>query len=96
MEHFVYLIRPARHDLIESMTADEAAIMDHHFQYLKGLAAEGKLLLAGPCLDAAFGVVILVTSSEEEARVMMANDPAVNGGVMSAELHPFKVSILNL
>lgn len=94
MNHFVYLIRPVRPDFLQSATAEEEVTMDRHFQYLKGLAAEGRLMLAGPCLDAAFGIVILVTESEDEARTMMENDPAVLGGVMVSELHPFKVSIL--
>ena len=73
--------------------------MDEHFAYLQGLRADGRLVLAGPCMDGAFGIVILRTSSPddglglEEARVMMAMDPAVSAGVMQAELHPFKISL---
>ncbi|MGZ4135865.1 MAG: YciI family protein, partial [Tumebacillaceae bacterium] len=65
-----------------------------HFGYLQGLLKEGKLILAGPCLDRVMGITIFKADSEEEARAIMNNDPAVVKGVMSAELHPYRVSLL--
>ncbi|HEX8230402.1 MAG TPA: YciI family protein [Chloroflexia bacterium] len=53
-----------------------------------------KVVMAGPCLDAAFGIVIYEADSEEEARGIMENDPLVVAGVMSAEMHEFRVSLL--
>jgi uncharacterized protein YciI len=69
-------------------------IMNQHFGYLQNLIQEGKLLLAGPSLDRQFGVAILTVDSEELAREIMENDPAVKFGVMTAELHPFRVAML--
>lgn len=51
MEEFVYLIKPIRANFIETMTDEESTIMEKHFNYLQGLLAEEKLILAGPCLD---------------------------------------------
>ena len=68
--------------------------MDRHFGYLKKLTDEKTVILAGPCLDAAFGVMIFESESEETARQIMENDPAIKERLMTAELHPFKVSLM--
>lgn len=68
--------------------------MGEHFAYLKELLAKGQLLMAGPCEDAAFGIVIFEADSAEAAEAIMRNDPAVAKGVMIAELHRFRVSLL--
>ncbi len=93
-QSFVYLIRPIRPGFAEGMTPPEEAVMDEHFAHLKRLLAEGRLVLAGPCLDTAFGIVILEAGSEAEAAELMSSDPAVRGGVMAAELHGFRVSLI--
>jgi uncharacterized protein YciI len=89
---YTYLIRP-RTGFIESMTAEEAGTMDRHFAYLQDLQAENKLVLAGPCLDGAFGVVILRAPTAESASEVTTNDPAVRAGIMQAELRRFRVSL---
>ncbi|MFB5192472.1 YciI family protein [Alicyclobacillus fastidiosus] len=94
MEEFVYLIRPTRENFIESMTQKEKEIMDNHFEYLAGLLSEKKLILAGPCLDGAFGIVVIQAESMETARNIMKNDPSIHEGIMSSELHPYRVSLL--
>lgn len=94
MNEYVYLIRATRPGFAEGSTPEEDAAMSAHFQYLKGLLAEGTLILAGPCLDTAFGVVIFRAQSLEDARRIMESDPSVMSGVMGAELHEFRVSLL--
>ncbi len=90
---FVYLLRPVRPGFVETMTPREEAVVEEHFAHLERLLAEGRLILAGPCLDGAFGVVILEATSEGEATTLMRADPAVREGVMTAELHAFRVSL---
>lgn len=76
--------------------APEAArILEAHYAYLKHKLDSGELLLAGPCTDYAFGITIFRAGSEEAAQEFIANDPAVLGGVMTAELHPFRVSLFD-
>jgi uncharacterized protein YciI len=41
-----------------------------------------------------FGIVIIDVSSEEEAKNIMENDPAVKEGVMTAELFPYRVALI--
>jgi uncharacterized protein YciI len=94
MPDFIYLIRPQRHEFFKSPTPQEDIAMDAHFEYLKQATADGVVLLAGPCLDETFGVVVLRVESEADARAFMLNDPSVKGDVMIAELHPMKVSLI--
>jgi uncharacterized protein len=94
VEEFVYVIRPKRENFIETMTEEENKIMGTHFQYLKELLAEDKLILAGPCLDGAMGICVFRSESWEAAQMIMENDPAVVNGVMDCELHRYRVSLM--
>jgi uncharacterized protein len=94
MAEFIYLIHPLRHEFFESPTQQEEMAMDEHYLYLKKALIEGSVLLAGPCLDETFGVVVLSVESETAAREFMLNDPAVKSNVMMAELHPMKISLM--
>ena len=69
-----------------------------HFSYLKGLTERGTAILLGrtqETLEEAIGIVIFKASSEEEARHLMEEDPAVKNGVMSAEVYRFKIALFN-
>jgi uncharacterized protein YciI len=68
--------------------------MNAHFEYLKKATAEDVVLLAGPCLDETFGIVVFRAENEESARAFMMNDPSVENNVMMAELHPLRISIM--
>ena len=61
---YLYRIRPTRFGMLtDGPTEREAKIVDEHFAYLKGLVAEGTVLLAGRTLnmdERTFGVVIFV------------------------------------
>ena len=61
----------------EDMTDRERKIMDDHFAYLQKLTRQKKVVLAGPCFGFHFGLVILQTESEEEAKEIMDNEPSV-------------------
>lgn len=88
------IIKKPRKNFIETMTAEESEIMSAHFLYLKQKLSEGKLILAGPVTNGDFGVSILEVESEEEARDIMNNDPAVIAGIMNPTLYPYRVSLL--
>jgi len=64
-----------------------------HFVHLQQACSSGTVRLAGPATDGAFGIVIFEAEDETAARSFMADDPAVRAGVMTAELHPFRVSL---
>ena len=91
---FAYVVKLARPGAFENMTPKEEAVVDEHFEYLKSGLAEKRVILAGPCLDGAFGIVIFRAHSAKDAEKFMKNDPAVKQGVMTGELHSFRVSIM--
>jgi uncharacterized protein len=94
MKEYIYLIHPLRHEFFDNPTPHEELMMDAHFEYLKQATLEGKVVLAGPCLDETFGVVVLRAENDDMAREFMLNDPSVKNNVMMAELHPMKISLL--
>jgi len=89
---FVIRLKPVRPDA--SATEEDKAKITQHFEYLKNLLAEGKLLLAGLALDDYSGIVVVETQTRLEAEKLMVMDPAVRAGVFLAELHPFRVALL--
>lgn len=94
MPEYIYLIHPYRQELAFQPRPDEEIILSEHLTYLQRAAAEGILVLAGPSLDGIFGLVIFRADTEQAAEQFMFNDPAVKGGLMVAELHPFRVSMI--
>lgn len=93
MPEYVYLIHPLREGFFEASTPREDQAMEAHYQYLKKATEAGTVLLAGPCLDDTFGLIIFRVENEESARQFMFNDPAVQQNVMMAELHPLRISL---
>ena len=93
MPDYIYLTHPFRDGFFEKPTPEENAIMEEHFEYLKLASQAGTVVLAGPCLDDTFGIVILHAENEGMAHTFMFNDPAVKQNVMMAELHPLRISL---
>jgi uncharacterized protein len=97
MPQFLYKIEPVRLAMLtDGPTEREAQIVGEHFAYLNRLTEEGTVLTAGRTLNVdqdAFGIVVLVASTSAEAAAIMNNDPAVNHGVMHAELFPYRVAL---
>ena len=95
---FIYVLRPIPALLDQkNWTEKEEKITARHFANLQALLKEGKLILAGKTggLDEkTFGIVILETSSEEEAISIMNRDPAISEGIMRGELFPYRVALL--
>ena len=88
------IIKKPREYFIETMTEEEAEIMSKHFLYLKQKLREGKLIIAGPVKSGDFGLSIVETETEEEAREIINNDPAVSSGIMTPTMYPYRVSLL--
>ncbi len=93
MPDYLYLIHPLRDGFFEAPTPEEDAVMEEHYRYLENGIRLGSVLLAGPCLDETFGLVILRLEDEAAARAFMYADPSVKGNVMMAELHPLRISL---
>jgi len=93
MKEYIYIIHPLRHGFFDDPTPEENVIMDRHFAYLHQAAQAGTVLLAGPCLDDTFGLVVFRAEDDAAANAFMFNDPSVKADVMMAELHPMRLSV---
>ena len=97
-QQFIYrlkLTRPAL--LVDGPTPEEAAALAAHGQHLSRLASESVVLLAGRTqVDTpdAYGIVLFRAACLQDAEAIMASDPAVSSGVMSAELHPYAIAMI--
>ncbi|MFL6159916.1 MAG: YciI family protein [Marmoricola sp.] len=95
MSEWIYFIHPPRERFVETITADEAAIMHTHADHLAGLLDQGVLILAGPTFgDVNTGVAVLEADDEDAARAVMMSDPAITSGLMTPELRPMRVAFL--
>jgi len=99
MCEYLYKIHPTRSGMLsEGPTPEEAAILSQHFDYLSRLVDQAVVVLAGRTLttdDRSFGIVIFRAGSDEDARHVAENDPAVKAGVMRAELYPYRIALIS-
>lgn len=93
MQTWVYVVRLTREGAFAAPTETESSTIDRHFERLQEAFEIGMVHLAGPTLDGEFGLVVFDAEDEEAARRFTTEDPAVQAGVMSAELHPFRMSL---
>lgn len=98
MAQYLYRIQPTRAAMLpEGPTEAEAALVSAHFNYLKALREQGVVILAGRTLNTdptSFGIVIFNADSDDSARALVDTDPAVSGGVMRAELFPYRIALI--
>ncbi len=95
---YLYKIQPTCPEMLtQGPTAEEEAIVSEHFAYLQDLTEQGVVILAGRTLNtdpSSFGIVIFRAESEQAAHAVMNNDPAVQKGVMRAELYPYRIALM--
>lgn len=109
-KHWVYFLHPARAGFLEKPTEEEIRIVRTHTAYIKRLADEGTVLLAGPCDDPTIypqniekalplelptpGIVVFEAADAGEARRIMEGDPAVRAGLFKARVNRFHLAFL--
>ena len=71
--------------------AERDEMFKGHFANINRLAAEGKLVLAGPLdgVDGWRGLFVLAVPDIDEARRLVATDPVIVQGEMVAEYHTY-------
>ena len=94
MPTYLYMVRLVHPDLFGHMNPEQEKVIEAHFMRFKKDLEQGKVVLAGPCTDGAFGIVVFYAASDQEAEAYMLADPAVVAGIMTAELHPFRISLM--
>ncbi len=99
MQYFYCKLVAPRSTFVQDISAAEAAVMNQHAVYWKGLIDRGITVLAlGLVLDpaAAFGVGILGVASEAEARTLTAEDPAIRADLgFRYEIHPMPRGVMH-
>jgi uncharacterized protein YndB with AHSA1/START domain/uncharacterized protein YciI len=93
-EHYFVKLIGTRPGWPENISDEESRIMGEHFDYLKDLVAQKKVIVAGPVMNPTFGLVILQVNSKEEALEIMKNEPSVAQGVHTHEMQPMTLSLL--
>lgn len=97
MAQWLYRIQPTRSTMLaDGPTDHESEVVSRHFAYLQHLTEEGIVLLAGRTTNtdpSSFGIVIFEAETESHAQALVAGDPAVVRGVMSAELFPYRIAL---
>lgn len=87
------LLTPTRPGFHRDPSVEELQALGEHFSYLKGLAAAGRVVLAGPAEDGSLGLVVFPRDDTAAAQELMAKDPCVVGGVMRCEVRPFRMAL---
>jgi uncharacterized protein YciI len=97
MAHFIYRLQAVRLGMVaDGPTAEELPILGQHLAYLRDLARQGRLVLAGRTTtedERVFGLALLDVPDEVAAHAIMGDDPAVRHGLMRAELFPFRIAV---
>lgn len=92
---FLVILRPARDEMPFTPTDEESRVVSAHYEYLVSLRDEGKLVVAGPSIveGDTIGIGVLDVDSRGEAEAIVAADPAIRSGVMTAELRPMRIAV---
>ena len=92
---WLVLLRPVREAMPFEPTPAEERIVSDHYAYLVGLRDAGKLVVAGPSIVAGdtFGIGVLDVDDESEVQAIIAADPAVSSGTMTAEVRPLRIAV---
>jgi uncharacterized protein len=96
-KQFIYVLRlaPRLHADV-NWTPEDKKVLQRHFVRFQEAIKAGQLILAGRTSesgDKTFGIAVFQAKDEAAARKFMEDDPAVAGGLMTAELHPFTVAL---
>ena len=91
-KQFIYVLRLVpRLNSDANWTKEDKTVLERHFARFQEATKSGQLILAGRTKepgDKTFGIAIFEAPDEAAARAFMQADPAVAGGLMTAELHP--------
>ncbi len=90
MKHYVMaFLKSGPNRITDSLKRIE--IQKAHLKNIFRLADEGKLIIAGPFLDEqpVEGIFILNTETIDDAKILVNSDPAIQGGILVAELRPW-------
>jgi uncharacterized protein len=87
---FVMLVKGKDRDKITDTTVLNK-LQEGHMANIRAMAAQGKLMVAGPFGDDGYwrGIFIFDAASKEEVIALLQNDPAIKAGRLDYEIHPW-------
>ena len=95
VSEWVLFMHPPRDEFIATMTGAERSAFDAHAAWLRGLLADGVLIVSGPCLGKVnTGIAIFEAPDEQAARRIVAGEPVTSGGYMRGDLRPYRLGLL--
>ena len=90
---YIYVVRPPRPSFVEDATEAETATISRHFSYVEDLVSSQLGVLVGRTEGGEFGVVIFEAESDEKAKEIADNDPAVREKLFTVDLYPFRIAL---
>lgn len=78
--------------MMENKRSLSLEVIERHVEHLKLLEAREALVLCGPLLDYAGGMVILRAHSKEEAELLASSDPFIAEGYKTYTLYTMEVA----
>lgn len=96
MPVYLHKFIPPRPTFALDLTESELAIMEAHVAYWTGLLDKGVAVAFGPVADPAesWGVGITEAESEQAARDLHIDDPAINTGTCTFEVYAMPGAIV--
>jgi uncharacterized protein YciI len=95
MAEWIYFIHESREHFAETMTEAEQEAWGRHWERIKRLYDEGRIILVGPTLGPHnTGICVFEAPDEAAALELMNGDPTIAEGFARGELRPFRVSLL--
>ena len=98
MAQFLYVLQVTRPGMLtDGPTEAEMMAVGEHFAYLQKLEAEGTLIMAGRTQTThpeTMGLAIFNADSMEDALRIKNADPVIVKGVMTANVYPFSVALI--
>ena len=95
---YLYTLHPKRLAMLtEGATPEEQMTAARHWLYSQELLNRGVIVFAGRTLtrdESSFATCVIRAESDEAARKIMEDDPAVVGGVFSAKLFRFQPMLM--
>lgn len=94
MPHYLIRLSPARADMPDGPTPEEAETVGRHFAYLKAAHEMGQLFMAGRTMIPPYiGIAVFTAEDDSAAAEFLAGDPAIEAGVFIGEVQPFGLAI---
>lgn len=90
---FIYLLNMSESNFLQEI-GKHKSVIQKHFQYLKKLKKEKKLILAGTSLDGFYEIVIFKELTTKNAEKIMNKDPLIKEEIIPGSLYDFRASLV--